>query len=278
MKFVFFGYDFMIGVVKRLLDDGHTLGGLYSFPCDGIFNFNNELLAMATAHNIPFSLEKPVAEDIKGYISAGCTCFVSAGYLYKIPSIDERHAYGINLHPSYLPKGRGIMPTPYILTRYPEAAGVSIHKLTDRFDGGDVLIQRKINLSSNETVESYSARIALHAPDMVSDVVQNLEHMWLHATPQNEAESSHFSMPDNHMRVLDLSKDVHIIKAIGRAFGRYGTIMKLDGVYNVVYDFDVIEEAHNHRIGKIIIHQPKQLILSAKNGYVVIKEWKSTAL
>ena len=47
MKFVYFGYDFMLGTVHRLLDDGHELAGIFSFPCDNVFNFNVETTALA---------------------------------------------------------------------------------------------------------------------------------------------------------------------------------------------------------------------------------------
>ena len=81
MKFVYFGYDFMLGTVHRLLDDGHELAGIFSFPCDNVFNFNVETTALAKKLNVPLNLEKPVAADIENMKEKGAEIFLSAGYL-----------------------------------------------------------------------------------------------------------------------------------------------------------------------------------------------------
>ena len=47
MKFVYFGYDMMLGCARRLIADGHQLAGIFTFPCDNVFNFNIETVALA---------------------------------------------------------------------------------------------------------------------------------------------------------------------------------------------------------------------------------------
>ncbi|MCD8497396.1 MAG: hypothetical protein LRZ85_04530 [Alphaproteobacteria bacterium] len=174
MKFVYFGYDFMLPTVQRLIAEGHELLGLLSFECDNVFNFNTACRDFAEHLGIPFTFSKAEPDHITGFIEKGAEVFLAAGYPYKVPPVPEGKAYGINLHPSYLPKGRGIMPTPHIIMGAFEAAGITIHKMTDRFDYGDILLQEKINITPREDVETYSARIALKAPDMLSAVFRDL--------------------------------------------------------------------------------------------------------
>ena len=130
MKFVFFGYDFSLPVLQRLLDDGHELVALFTFECDNVFNFNREIIKTAQKQSVPFTMAKPTAEEIAYYTNEGAELFLSCGYPYKIPSIDESKAYSINTHPSLLPRGRGLMPSPHILMHEPEVAGFTVHKLT----------------------------------------------------------------------------------------------------------------------------------------------------
>ena len=203
MKFVYFGYDFMLESVQRLLSEGHELLAVFSFDCDNVFNFNVKTKELAERLDIPFSTNKPLPMDIGIFCDQGAQVFLSAGYPHKIPPVDEDRAYGINFHPSLLPAGRGIMPTPTILMNHPEASGVTIHKLSDVFDDGDILLQKKIPITAQDDVETLSCKIAMAAPDMLSRVFRELPALWQSAAPQDQSKASTFPMPDEAMRMLD---------------------------------------------------------------------------
>ena len=274
MKFVYFGYDFMLNAVQRLINDGHELIGVFSFPCDNLFNFNTGTLGLAQRLHIPASIGKPEQADIDRYVAQGCDCFLSAGYLHKIPPIDEKKCYGINLHPSFLPKGRGLMPTPYIIMDHPDAAGVSAHKLTDKFDEGDILLQRKFTLTPQETVETLSARIAICAPDMLSSIFGDIRAFWNNAKPQNPNNSIYFPPPTEAMRHLDWNLPVERLDKIARAFGRYGTIAVFDGKIWIVYNLSVWPEKHSHQPGAIVTTMGREIIIAASDGYVCLKDFQ----
>ena len=101
MKFVFFGYDFMLPSVIRLIEDGHELIGIMSFECDNVFNFNQSCQELAKAHKIPFIQSRATQQHIEQFLSQDCEVFLSAGYPHKIPHIGEEKAYAINIHPTY---------------------------------------------------------------------------------------------------------------------------------------------------------------------------------
>ena len=276
MKFVYFGYDFMLGCVRRLLDNGHELIGIFTFPCDNIFNFNQETYNLAQSLGI-FVKDTPVqAEDIKQMIDSGVRCFLSAGYPYKIPPIDEGKAYGINIHPSYLPKGRGLMPTPTIIMKEPEAAGVTIHKLSQAIDEGDILDQKRLPLNSKETVESYSSRVALQAPDMIADVFSNLDSYWQNAFPQKEEEASLFPAPDDATRLLDWNSSLETLDKKARAFGRFGCLGHIGQDLWIIYDHDVWEEQHDYPFGTCVLDMPQQKVIAVPDGFFLMKQGELT--
>jgi methionyl-tRNA formyltransferase len=274
MKFVYFGYDFMLGAVQALLDDGHELLGIFSFDCDNVFNFNMAAKNLADRLSIPFSIQRPIPLDIQVFISQGATCFLSAGYPFKIPPIDENLAYGINLHPSLLPMGRGIMPTPTILMHHPEAAGLSLHKLTPQFDTGDILYQRALTLSADDDVETYSARIAMMAPDIFCNVFKNLPSFWSQSIPQTPSKASTFPMPTDAMRMLDWRNPVEMIKKTGKAFGRFGCLARFDGRLWAVYNFSIWQENHNYKTGEIVCILSREIIIAARDGFVCLKDYQ----
>lgn len=264
----------MLPAVQRLVSEGHELAAVLSFECDNVFNFNMATREFAQAQRLPFTLSRAEPEHIETYLSQGVQVFLAAGYPYKVPPIPAGRAYGINLHPSYLPKGRGIMPTPHIILGQHEAAGVTIHKMTDRFDYGDILLQEKIDLSPREDVEIYSAKVALKAPEMLSLVFKDLPGYWERALAQSEATSSHFKAPDEAMRSFRFDMTVEDIDRIARAFGRYGSLTQLGPDRLVVYNLAIWRQAHNVQPGTLAAVMSRELVVAAQDGFVVLKEFQ----
>jgi methionyl-tRNA formyltransferase len=275
MKFVFFGYDFMLPSVIRLIEGGHELIGIMSFECDNVFNFNQSCQELAKAHKIPFILSHATDEHIEQFLSKGCEAFLSAGYPHKIPHIDENKAYAINIHPTHLPQARGMMPIPrIIMDNIHSAAGFTAHKMTQNFDGGDILRQIKFPLNKHETVETYTAKIAMRAPDMVADLFEFLPSYWKSASAQNPKKASHFKAPTDQDRVIDWSKPVKDIDATARAFGRFGSVALFDNRVWIVYSHAVWEEKHNHQPGLIVAGLSREIVIAAADGYVCLKEFQ----
>jgi methionyl-tRNA formyltransferase len=272
MKFVYFGYDFMLPAIRRLITEGHKLTGIFTFPCDNIFNFNRETLHLAQEYSIPVTLENPSATHIKYFSDNATECFLAAGYPWKIPVIDT--AYAINLHPSLLPKGRGIMPTPHIIINHPEASGFTIHKLARGFDAGDILYQEALPVSPTETVKTLSTRTLERGTEALSKVMRDLPRYWEKATPQNEAEATHFPPPDMNMRLLNWNKPVDEIDRTARAFGHYGSLAQFDDSLWVVFSHEISKENPGAGAGTILSRSDNIITIAALDGVVKLKQWE----
>lgn len=262
----------MLDSVLRLIREGHELIGIFSFECDNIFNFNARTKALADELEIPFTVNKVLALDIAAFIQQSAQVFLAAGYPYKIPVIPEDQAYGVNFHPSLLPRGRGIMPTPTIIMHEPDVSGVSVHKITPIYDDGDILTQRALPLTAEDDVETLSARIALCAPDIMSDVFAKLPEYWKQAKPQDQNKASTFPMPDEIMRTLDWKKTVTELEATGRAFGRYGCLARFNGKLWAVYNFKGWREKHSYRAGDVACILSREIIIAVKDGFICLKD------
>ena len=81
---------------------------------------------------------------------------ITSGYPFLIKEeIIKKVNIAINLHISFLPYGRGIMPNLWsFVENFP--AGITIHKLDKNFDTGKILIQKKIYFKdkSNQTLKT----------------------------------------------------------------------------------------------------------------------------
>jgi methionyl-tRNA formyltransferase len=104
---------------------------------------------------------------------------------------------GINVHPSLLPRHRG--PDPYFWTLYREDAetGVTVHRLTEAYDQGPVLLQRRVPVPPR--VNAWLLARALDRPSLeaVRDVVRGLAEGTLSEAgiPQDDALATEAPKP-----------------------------------------------------------------------------------
>ncbi len=143
MKFAFAGIDFLGGVFEGLLEAGWTPVKLFTRPCDGIYDHNEVVVARARSLRLPIQLSRIRERDIEALQAEHGKdwALVVAGYPWLVRGWRGRAAYGLNIHPSPLPTGRGPYPLfRAVLDRY-ETWGVTAHVLADGFDTGDILAQ-----------------------------------------------------------------------------------------------------------------------------------------
>ena len=91
---------------------------------------------------------------------------ILAGFLLKLPTImvDNYPNRIINIHPSLLPKygGKGMYGNNIhkaVIENKETESGVSIHFVNQNYDEGEIILQEKCVISSNETVETLIQKI-----------------------------------------------------------------------------------------------------------------------
>ena len=89
--------------------------------------------------------------NLKPKLMGDCDLVFSVGYLKKINSEIIENYEIINLHPSLLPKYKGLMTHKRMLINKEVKYGYSIHKVTKYLDDGEILTQKQRKIStSNE--------------------------------------------------------------------------------------------------------------------------------
>ena len=135
------------------------------------------VLSFITHHEKPWLYENE--ENVMNSLS---TCkpdlLISACYGQKIPSqtIREAQCGGLNIHPSLLPRWRGADPVPWALLTGDKQTGVTIVALSDSFDKGNIIAQKKIAITEKDfadplrtTLFSYGADLLMTSlPDFIS--------------------------------------------------------------------------------------------------------------
>lgn len=103
-------------------------------------------------------------------------CLVVVGFrilpreLYALPRLGS-----FNVHPSLLPRGRGAAPIRWTLIRGETVTGVTIFRLTDTIDGGDVLMQRSTPVEPYEDFGSLYPRLATMGARLLVEVLESFD-------------------------------------------------------------------------------------------------------
>lgn len=86
---------------------------------------------------------------------------ISASYGQKIPweTIQKAPHGGINVHPSLLPRWRGGDPVPWAILSGDHQIGVTVVTLSEKFDEGKIIAQKKIPISANDTSDPLRTKL-----------------------------------------------------------------------------------------------------------------------
>lgn len=77
----------------------------------------------------------------------------------------------LNIHPSLLPKYRGPSPVVSAILAGDKKTGVSIIKLSEKVDAGDILSQLEIKIRPRETAEQLKLRLSEYSADLLAETV-----------------------------------------------------------------------------------------------------------
>lgn len=84
---------------------------------------------------------------------------VLAGYMRILdPSFIETYPHIINIHPSLLPKYKGLDTYERVLAAGDECHGTTVHWVNKDLDAGKIIAQESIVISPEETVETLQAK------------------------------------------------------------------------------------------------------------------------
>jgi len=65
----------------------------------------------------------------------------------------------INIHPSYLPKNKGLNPQKQVINEKASYTGCTVHFVNEKIDDGEIILQEKVKVMHNDNVQTLSDRI-----------------------------------------------------------------------------------------------------------------------
>lgn len=241
---------------------------IYTCKTDNITEFNTGIIAFAKKNGIRYTLDRIKNFDVERLKTKGCEMIFSAGYYYKIPVSDDIPA--VNLHPSLLPYGRGPWPMPLDILNEKKMSGVTIHKISEGFDEGDILMQRSFNLDSKETLVSFMQKVYKLIPEMISEIVSDFDSLYKNAVKQGKGE--YLPMPEKEMYTLDEATAYEKAERVLRAFLGYDCYYNdRRGVSYMMIGASAVKSVSENM-------DKTNFVFPVKDGYVVCKKENTTLI
>lgn len=147
-------------------------------------------------------------------------CIVVAAFGQILPKeVLDLPRYGcVNIHASLLPLYRGASPIQQAILNRDKETGISTMLMAEGLDTGDILLQKKLPLTGEETGESLFEALALLSQDCILETLRLLEEGKCPRRAQEEEKASHCSMILKQDGFVNWNKPAVEIEAMVRAF------------------------------------------------------------
>lgn len=192
MKIVFLGTtDFSSKILLHLLENGLTIQKLFitpkefniSYSIDKVKNYNHvDLRTIAEEHQIPcYELDPPYNKKITDYYNELAELkpdvILVMGWYFMVPrKIRETAKYGAwGIHASLLPKYAGGAPLVWAIINGEKETGVTLFRLDDGVDDGDIIEQRKISIDHDDSIKEVYAKATEASKSILLQSLKNIE-------------------------------------------------------------------------------------------------------
>ena len=101
---------------------------------------------------------------------------ILAGYMRVIKNPSAFPAPMINVHPSLLPKYKGLNVVERAMEAGEERTGCTVHYVNDELDGGEIIIQREVPILPKDSVESLTKAIQRMEYAILPLAIEHVKH------------------------------------------------------------------------------------------------------
>jgi methionyl-tRNA formyltransferase len=276
MRFAFTGVDRNLSIFEALLAAGWEPVKLFTVPPNGVTNLNRAMIDRAVGLGVSVQLSRMDEADLAELSARGCEVLVCASYNWRIGDWRPHLKFGINLHASPLPQGRGPYPAFRAILESHAAWGVTCHRLERRFDTGDILDAETFPIGQDECHDSLDLRTQMAAGRLAARVAADLPGLWERAAPQGRG--SYWKLTNDSERTLDFTAPVESVMRQVRAFGLTETIAHVNGKTVFVRRAVGWTEAHGHAPGSVVHADGRRSVVAARDGYIGLIEWSPIPL
>lgn len=284
LRIIFLGNpEFALHHLQRMLDEGFQVVAVISAPDRpagrGMKLRSTPVAQYAKDNGIPLlqppNLKDPkFQEELKAYKAD--LQVVIAFRMLPVAVWDMPPMGTLNIHASLLPQYRGAAPINWAIINGETETGVTSFKLKHKIDTGDILLQRKCEISSTDTAGTLHDKLMYLGADTLIDTLHGLLDSSLEEKAQDQIDEGSLKYAPKIFTddcQIDWSADAKSIYDKIRGLSPYPVAFFLhEGLRYKVYDADHQIVAHNEEIGSIQTDQKSFAHFYCADGYISLLE------
>lgn len=187
--FISYGIKFVFSVAQRRL---------IKFIMNSFFNREPSLNYYIKKFSIPMynikRINNKILEKINE-ISPDLIISLSATEVFNERLLSLPSKGCINLHSGPLPNYRGLFPTFWQLLNGEKEIGVTVHFMNEDIDGGNILLQEKIEISPSDSLSSLLNRVKTTGAQILLKALEIIESNNIITIPNEITNGSYYGLP-----------------------------------------------------------------------------------
>lgn len=223
MKAVVFAYhDMGCTGIQALLDAGYDIEAIFTHPDNaGENHFFGSVARLAAEQGItvyaPEDVNHPLWVD---RIQAMAPEVIFSFYYRNLIGNDilglaPKGAF--NLHGSLLPKYRGRAPLNWVLVNGEKETGVTLHRMVQRADAGDIVAQQAVTITDSDVALSLHRKLCSASQMLLGDVLPKICSGQTQERAQDETQATYVGRRTPEDGRLDWEKPAQVLHNLVRA-------------------------------------------------------------
>ena len=283
-KIVFMGTpDFGAEVLEELINNNFNVVGVFSQP-DRPKGRGKKLQPtpvkeVALKYNVPVfqpkSVNKGEGFDFLKELNPDIIITTAFGKILRKNVLKLPPKGCWNVHASLLPKYRGAAPIQRAIENGENETGITIFKMVEALDAGDIAIQKRISIEINDNYGVVYEKLLLLAKETVLEFLNSFDQLTL--KPQNEEEASYAEKITKGDLIVDFNNDTIKVHNKIRAYDPYPGVRSVYGkeevkIFGSEFSPDLLSTENKEEPGTIIDIEKDGILVKCRDGAVKIKE------
>jgi methionyl-tRNA formyltransferase len=283
LKVIFAGTpDFAVPALQALHDKGYQVVGALTQPDRpsgrGLKLHPSAIKLKANALGIPVyqPSELKSKESYEMLAAIDFNVMVVAAYGLIIPQaiLDLPSLGSFNIHASLLPKWRGAAPIHRAILMGDKKTGVTIMRVVQKLDAGDMVRKTEIQISEKDTTEQLTKTLAKLGADLMVEVMDELSLKGeLKSTPQDEASVTYAEKVTKEESKIDWHNSADVIARKIRAFNPYPVAQtEYREAICKIWDAEIGIDSDKHAKAGELIKLDEFIHVKCGEGVLLVKE------
>jgi methionyl-tRNA formyltransferase len=179
----------------------------------------------------------------------------------------------INVHASLLPHYRGAAPIQWAIVNGEEKTGVTIIKMDEGMDTGDILLTQEVAIRDDDTAQSLHETLCRVGAKLVIEAMDQLEKGTIRPVPQDHQKATYAPPLKKEDGLIDWRQGARDILNRIRGFNPWpGAFTFLKGCQLKIYHGEIVAKEVKEAPGTVIQSGAEGVTVATGNGALLLKE------